>query len=57
MENKTSEIYWYHKFAMERKSSENEILGTSYDTRISGLKKRISILENENCETEEKRSS
>ena len=57
MENKTSETYWYHKFAMERKSSENEILGTSYDTRISGLKKRISILENENCETEEKRSS
>ena len=57
MENKTSETYWYHKFAMERKSSENEILGTSYDTRISGLKKRISILENENCEAEEKRSS
>ena len=42
---------------MERKNNKNEILGTSYDARISELKQHISILENEKCEFEEKLSS
>ena len=42
---------------MERKINKNEILGTSYDARISELKQQISILENEKCEVEEKLSS
>ena len=42
---------------MERKNNKNEILGTSYDARISELKQQISILENEKCEVEEKLSS
>ena len=51
------ELKWYHKFAMERKNNKNEILGTSYDVRISELKQQILILENEKCDVEEKRSS
>ena len=43
---KHQKLKWYHKFAMERKNSKNEILGTSYDARISELKQQISILEN-----------
>ena len=39
---------------MERKNNKNEILGTSYDARISELKQQISILENGKCEVEEK---
>ena len=54
---KTKHQKWYHKFAMERKNNKNEILGTSYDARISELKQQISILENEKCEVEEKLSS
>ena len=54
---KHQKLKWYHKFAMERKSSKNEILGTSYDARISELKQQISILENEKCEVKEKLSS
>ena len=42
---------------MERKNNKNEILGTSYDVRISELKQQILILENEKCDVEEKRSS
>ena len=42
---------------MERKNNKNEILGTSYDARISELKQPISILENEKCGFEEKISS
>ena len=38
-------------------NNKNEILGTSYDARISELKQRISILENEKCEVEDKLSS
>ena len=53
---KYQKLKWYHKFAMERKSNKNEILGTSYDARISELKQQISILENEKCEVEEKLS-
>ena len=54
---KHQKFKWYHKFAMERKNNENEILGTSYDARISELEQQISILENEKCEVEEKLSS
>ena len=54
---KHQKLKWYHKFAMERKNNKNEILGTSYDARISELKQPISILENEECEFEEKISS
>ena len=54
---KHQKLNWYHKFAMERKINKNEILGTSYDARISELKQQISILENEKCEVEEKLSS
>ena len=54
---KHQKLKWYHKFAMERKINKNEILGTSYDARISELKQQISILENEKCEVEEKLSS
>ena len=54
---KHQKFKWYHKFAMERKNNKNEILGTSYDARISELKQHISILENEKCEFEEKLSS
>ena len=54
---KHQKFKWYHKFAMERKNNENEILGTSYDARISELEQQISILENEKCEAEEKLSS
>ena len=42
---------------MERKNNKNEILGTSYDARITELKQQISVLENEKCEFEEKLSS
>ena len=42
---------------MERKNNKNEILGTTYDARISELKQQISILKNEKCEVEEKLSS
>ena len=56
-EAKHQKLKWYHKFAMERKNNKNEILGTSYDARISELKQQISILENEKCEIEEKLSS
>ena len=56
-EAKHQKLKWYHKFAMERKNNKNEILGTSYDARISELKQQISILENEKCEVEEKLSS
>ena len=40
-----------------KKNNKNEILGTSYDVRISELKEQVSMLENENCEVEEKLSS
>ena len=43
---KHQKLRWYHKFSMERKNNKNEILGTSYDARISELKQQISILEN-----------
>ena len=56
-EAKHQKLKWYHKFPMERKNNKNEILGTSYDARISQLKQQISILENEKCEVEEKLSS
>ena len=54
---KHQEFKWYHKFAIERKNNKNEILGTSYDAKISELKQQISILQNEKCEFEEKLSS
>ena len=41
----------------KKKSSENEILGTSYNARVSELKQKILILENEKCEVEDKLSS
>ena len=41
----------------DKKNKKNEILGASYDARISELKQRISILENEKCEVEDKLSS
>ena len=56
-EAKHQKLKWYHKFPMERKNNKNEILGTSYDARISELKQQVSILENEKCEVEEKLSS
>ena len=56
-EAKHQKLKWYHKFPMERKNNKNEILGTSYDARISQLKQQISILENEKCEVEEKLTS
>ena len=42
---------------MKKKSSENDILGISYNARISELKQQILILENEKCEGEDKLSS
>ena len=54
---KHQKLKWYHKFAMERKANKNEILGTSYDARISEMKQQISILVNEKFEVEEKLSS
>ena len=54
---KHQKLKWYLKFTMERKNNKNEILGTSYDARISELKQQVSILENEKCEVEEKLSS
>ena len=41
----------------KKKSSENDILGTSYNARVSELKQKILILENEKCEVEDKLSS
>ena len=54
---KHQKLKGYHKFAMKKKSSENDILGTSYNARISELKQQILILENEKCEGEDKLSS
>ena len=48
---KHQKLKWY-KFAIKKKSSENDILGT----RISELKQQILILENEKCEVEDKLS-
>ena len=42
---------------MKKQSNENDILGTSYNARISELKQQILILENEKCEVEDKLSS
>ena len=42
---------------MKKKSSENDILGTSYNARISELNQQILILENEKCEVKDKLSS
>ena len=42
---------------MKKNSSENDILGTSYNARTSELKQQILILENEKCEVEDKLSS
>ena len=42
---------------MKKNSSENDILGTSYNARTSELKQQILILENEKCEVEDKISS
>ena len=41
----------------KKKSSENDILGTSYNARISELNQQILILENEKCEVKDKLSS
>ena len=38
------------------KNNKNEILGFTYDARISELKQQISVLENEKCEAEDKLS-
>ena len=54
---KHQKLKWYHNFAMKIKSSGNDILGTSYNARISELKQQILILENEKCEVEDKLSS
>ena len=54
---KHQKLKWYHNFANKKKSSENDILGTSYNARISELKQQILILENEKCEVEDKLSS
>ena len=43
LKTKHQKLKGYHKFAMKKKI--NEILGTSYDARISELKQQISILE------------
>ena len=42
---------------MTKKSTENDILETSYNARLSELKQQILILENEKCEVEDKLSS
>ena len=55
-ESKHQKLKWYDKFAMEE-NNKNEILGFSYDVRISELKQQISILENEKREVEDKLSS
>ena len=34
---KHQKLKWFHKFGMERKNNKNDILGTSYDARISEL--------------------
>ena len=57
MENKASKTKVVYNFAMKKKSIENDILGTSYNARISELKQQILILENEKCEVEDKLSS
>ena len=54
---KHQKLKWYHNFANKKKSSENDILATSYNVRISELKQQILILENEKCEVEDKLSS
>ena len=53
---KHQKLKWYHNFAIKKKSSENDILATSYNARISELKQQILILENEKCEVEDKLS-
>ena len=55
-ESKHQKLKWCDKFAMEE-NNKNEILGFSYDVRISELKQQISILENEKREVEDKLSS
>ena len=54
---KHQKLKWCHHFAMKKQSNENDILGTSYNARISELKQQILILENEKCEVEDKLSS
>ena len=54
---KHQKLKWYHNFANKKKSSENDILATSYNARISELKQQILILKNEKCEVEDKLSS
>ena len=54
MWSKTKFVSW---LCNEKKSSENDILGNSYNARISQLKQRIFILENRKFEVQDKLSS
>ena len=53
---KHQKLKGYRNFAMKKKSSQNDILGTSYNARISESKQQILILENEKCQVEDKLS-
>ena len=46
---KHQEVKWYYNAAMKKMSIEIDILGATYNARISELKQEILILENDKC--------